>query len=147
MGLLDRFRKEEHTSFERDSSGKVTNVYRNGREGKTTDQLIMEYNEKHPSRFKSWTQTVKRERQERRYEQQFQRQRERDAYQKGLQAGRLKRAETMGFQRGYGIQRMTPLMQPPRPRRKKTSPQRRSRQQPRRSNRPLQFDFMTGRWY
>ena len=54
MGI---FRKEETTHFERDESGKVVSVTRNGQEvepeeikRKSTDQLLKEYYQKHPEK-------------------------------------------------------------------------------------------------
>lgn len=146
MGFFDRFRKEEHTHFERDNTGRVTNVYRDGVEGKSSDELLDEYKQSHPSRFQSWKSTVKRERQERRYERDMFRSQEKQAYEHGLQKGRLKRAETSGFERGFGRQRQHPpqiikVYQRQKPRKKN-----RSSSHHHQVSRPLRFDFMTGQW-
>ena len=138
MGVLDRFRKEEHTHFERDKSGRVTNVYRNGQEGKTSDELIRNYKRENPSRLRSWTSSMKREYRERKYERDMARQQEREAYKRGFEQGRLKRAETMGFQRGMGAQ-----IGPPRMRQVKV---RHSHRRAPRKQRPLHFDILTGQW-
>lgn len=54
MGLLDRFRKTEHTHFVRDEAGNVVRVVRDGRDvtdemgWKSVEQLEREYYARHP---------------------------------------------------------------------------------------------------
>ena len=56
MGLLDLFVKRDHTHFERDETGRVVRVIRNGKDvtnepkWKSTEQLLKEYYEKHPKK-------------------------------------------------------------------------------------------------
>jgi len=56
MGLLELFVKRDHTHFERDETGRVIRVIRNGKDvtnepkWKSTEQLLKEYYEKHPKK-------------------------------------------------------------------------------------------------
>lgn len=56
MGLLDLFVKRDHTHFERDETGRVIRVIRNGKDvtnepkWKSTEQLLKEYYKKHPKK-------------------------------------------------------------------------------------------------
>lgn len=86
MGLLDRLRKEEHVSFERDKAGRVTNVEREyrGRGSRTpaSDKLLGQAKDER-----------RRERKERRQDY-------RDAYRESFRKARLKREQERGKRAG-----------------------------------------------
>ena len=86
MGLLDRFRREEHVHFERDQAGKVTDVSRErfgrGRHTPISDELLGQQRE-----------AKRRDRTERRQEY-------RKAYQESFHKSRLKREQERGRRAG-----------------------------------------------
>ena len=86
MGLLDRFRRTENVHFERDASGKVTNVSREyeGRGSRTpvSDALLSQ------------------ERDKKRQERQDRREAYRQAYQESFKKARIKREAERGRQAG-----------------------------------------------
>ena len=147
MGLLDRFRKEEHTHFERDNSGRVTHTYHNGVEGKSSDQLLHEYKEKNPGKLRVFASNIKNEYRENAQDRSITRAKEKEAFKEGFDRGRVKRAGERGFARGLGP--MPPqrpnivYTQPPRHKGKKHKQRQQKRQQKRHEPR---FDIMTGRW-
>jgi hypothetical protein len=102
MGWLDRFRKEEHTHFDRDNSGRVTHTYHAGEEGKSSDQLLREYKETSPGRMKSFASNVSREFREHNQDRAITRAKEKEAFKEGFERGRVKRASEHGFARGFG---------------------------------------------
>lgn len=144
MGLLDRFKKEEHTHFERDTTGRVTHVYYNGEEGKSSDELLREYKEKHPGKLRVFASNIKKEYRENAQDRSITRAKEKEAFKEGFERGRVKRAGERGFARGLGpmpVQRPNIVyVQPPRPKHgKKHKHKQQRRHDP-------HFDMMTGRW-
>jgi|WetSurMetagenome_2_1015567.scaffolds.fasta_scaffold468400_3 hypothetical protein len=145
MGLLDRFRKEEHTHFERNDNGRVTHVYHNGEEGKSSDQLLHEYKEKNPGKLRVFASNIKREYTEHSQDRMITHAKEKEAFKEGFERGRVKRAGERGFARGFGPM---PIQQPKivyvHQQKHKQGKKHKQRQQHR--QREPQFDMMTGRW-
>jgi hypothetical protein len=147
--LSKRLTKEEHTHFDRDSSGKVVRVTHNGSEYKSTRQLESEYREKHPTRLQSFKQNVKRGMNERELEHMIIHAKEKEASRRGYERGRVQRAETRGFERGRGPRA---IQQPKikyvyktRGGKKHRGKHRQIKYVQREPNVDYQFDMMTGR--
>lgn len=144
MGWLDRFRKEEHTHFDRDNSGRVTHTYHDGEEGKSSDQLLREYKETNPGRMKSFASNVSREFREHNQDRAITRAKEKEAFKEGFERGRVKRASEHGFARGFGpmpMQQPKIVYVPQHPHHKKSK----KHKQQKRQREPV-YDMMTGRW-
>ena len=129
MGLLDRFRKEEHVHFERDQAGKVTDVEReySGQGSRTpvSDRLLRQQRDER-----------QQERKERRAEY-------RQAYQDSFRKARLQREAARGSRAGsmsWG-DRLDKIAGPPQHRQKSSS------YSPRNNYNPFGSMFDTGLGY
>jgi len=153
MGMIDRLRhfgeKHERTDVIRDDSI-------NAPRERSTNEMMDEYYEKHPTHYMKLKQGIGEKIKETKFKaadnRKFRKetsQMERLAFREGKREGRVKRANTTGFNRGFGIPRQQPIRQPVRQvvihergtgrKRKKTrinyAPQT-----------PMTFDMMTGRY-
>jgi hypothetical protein len=135
------WKKEYHTHFNRNESGRVTSVERDGRYEKNSEMLEKEYKSSHPSRWDN----IKRSMNEHATDRMILHAKEKEAHRRGYERGRVQRAEHMGFASGRGLmpvqQQRTRVVHVHHHARKSKAKHRSSR-----PKRPLHLNFMTGRW-
>jgi hypothetical protein len=162
MGIVDRLRnfgtKHERTNIVRDDSDNVKYIQRDNLEPneRRTSEMLDEYYEKNPTHYMKLKQGINEKIKETRFKiaddrkyRKETRAMERLSFREGKRIGSIKRANTVGFNRGFGIPRQPqPTRQPIRQvviheKGKHGKRQTRINYAP---QEPMVFDMMTGRY-
>lgn len=154
MGIVDKLKnlgtKHERTDVVHDDSVNSGSV---GSRERSTNEMMDEYYEKHPTHYMKLKRGINEKIKETKYKaadnRKFRketREMERYAFREGKRVGRVKRANTRGLERGFGI----PRQQPQQIRQVVIHEHGRRGKRQTRVNyapqTPMQFDMMTGRY-